>query len=158
MKRLSLALVCSGLATLLIAQAPPKNPPARRRVSDERHHLFYADLVGRSPVLGRPARARGDGQPADDAHFLRRRPRCAQRARADRRGARRASHRSRSSQSGWRVCGTWDAGRWHHGVGPWSTWVVLSRPSCSRLIAPPPAGFGGGTAADDDRPRSCSRS
>ena len=40
--------------------------------------------------------------------------------------------------------GTWDAGRWHHGVGPWSTWVVLIAPFMFALIAPPPAGFGGG--------------
>ena len=26
------------------------------------------------------------------------------------------------------VLGGWDAGRWHHGVGPWSTWVVLVAP------------------------------
>ena len=43
------------------------------------------------------------------------------------------------------VAGTWDAGRWHHGVGPWSTWVVLIAPFMFALIAPPPAGFGGGT-------------
>jgi O-antigen ligase len=42
------------------------------------------------------------------------------------------------------VTGTWDAGRWHHGVGPWSTWVVLIAPFMFALIAPPPAGFGGG--------------
>jgi O-antigen ligase len=42
------------------------------------------------------------------------------------------------------VAGTWDAGRWHHGVGPWSTWVVLIAPFMFALIAPPPAGFGGG--------------
>jgi O-antigen ligase len=41
--------------------------------------------------------------------------------------------------------GTWDAGRWHHGVGPWSTFVVLIAPFTFALIAPPPAGFGGGT-------------
>jgi O-antigen ligase len=41
--------------------------------------------------------------------------------------------------------GAWDAGRWHHGVGPWSTWVVLVAPFIFALIAPPPAGFGGGT-------------
>jgi len=40
--------------------------------------------------------------------------------------------------------GTWDAGRWHNGVGPWSTWVVLIAPFIFALIAPPPAGFGGG--------------
>lgn len=43
------------------------------------------------------------------------------------------------------VLGTWDAGRWHNGVGPWSTWVVLIAPFIFALIAPPPAGFGGGT-------------
>jgi O-antigen ligase len=40
--------------------------------------------------------------------------------------------------------GTWDAGRWHHGVGPWSTWIVLIAPFMFALIVPPPAGFGGG--------------
>jgi len=40
--------------------------------------------------------------------------------------------------------GSWDAGRWHHGVGPWSTWIVLIAPFMFALIAPPPAGFGGG--------------
>jgi len=40
--------------------------------------------------------------------------------------------------------GTWDAGRWHEGVGPWSTWIVLIAPFIFALIAPPPAGFGGG--------------
>jgi O-antigen ligase len=42
------------------------------------------------------------------------------------------------------VQGSWDAGRWHYGVGPWSTWVVLVAPFMFALIAPPPAGFGGG--------------
>src|SRR6476620_10015404 len=42
------------------------------------------------------------------------------------------------------VDGAWDSGRWHHGVGPWSTWVVLIAPFMFALIAPPPAGFGGG--------------
>lgn len=42
------------------------------------------------------------------------------------------------------VLGTWDAGRWHQGVGPWSTWLVLIAPFMFALIAPPPAGFGGG--------------
>ena len=42
------------------------------------------------------------------------------------------------------VLGEWDAGRWHNGVGPWSTWVVLVAPFMFALIAPPPAGFGGG--------------
>jgi O-antigen ligase len=42
------------------------------------------------------------------------------------------------------VGGTWDAGRWHHGVGAWATWVVLIAPFMFALIAPPPAGFGGG--------------
>jgi len=41
--------------------------------------------------------------------------------------------------------GAWDAGRSHHGVGPWSTWIVLVAPFMFALIAPPPAGFGGGT-------------
>jgi O-antigen ligase len=40
--------------------------------------------------------------------------------------------------------GQWDAGRWHHGVGAWSTWLVLIAPFMFALIAPPPAGFGGG--------------
>lgn len=40
--------------------------------------------------------------------------------------------------------GGWDAGRWHHGVGAWSTWLVLVAPFMFALIAPPPAGFGGG--------------
>jgi O-antigen ligase len=42
------------------------------------------------------------------------------------------------------LTGTWDAGRWHHGVGAWSTWLVLIAPFLFALIAPPPAGFGGG--------------
>ncbi len=42
------------------------------------------------------------------------------------------------------VSGTWDAARWHHGVGAWSTWIVLIAPFMFALIAPPPAGFGGG--------------
>jgi O-antigen ligase len=42
------------------------------------------------------------------------------------------------------IHGAWDAGRWHHGVGPWSTWAVLVAPFMFALIAPPPAGFGGG--------------
>jgi O-antigen ligase len=40
--------------------------------------------------------------------------------------------------------GDWDAGRWHHGVGPWSTFTVLVAPFLSGLIAPPPAGFANG--------------
>jgi O-antigen ligase len=40
--------------------------------------------------------------------------------------------------------GDWDAGRWHHGVGPWSTWTVLVAPFLFALIAPRPAGFGTG--------------
>ncbi|HEX6137856.1 MAG TPA: O-antigen ligase family protein [Casimicrobiaceae bacterium] len=43
-----------------------------------------------------------------------------------------------------RATGAWDAGRWHHGVGAWSTWLVLVAPFMFALIAPPPAGFGGG--------------
>lgn len=43
------------------------------------------------------------------------------------------------------VEGDWDAGRWHHGVGPWSTWTVLVAPLLFALLAPPPAGFGNGT-------------
>ena len=42
------------------------------------------------------------------------------------------------------LTGTWDAGRFHHGVGAWSTWLVLIAPFLFALIAPPPAGFGGG--------------
>lgn len=42
------------------------------------------------------------------------------------------------------VQGRWDAGRWHLGVGPWSTWLVLVAPFLFALIAPKPAGFGGG--------------
>ena len=42
------------------------------------------------------------------------------------------------------AAGPWDAGRWHNGVGPWSTWLVLIAPFMFALIAPPPAGFGGG--------------
>jgi O-antigen ligase len=42
------------------------------------------------------------------------------------------------------VTGAWDAGRWHHGVGAWSTWIVLIAPFTFALIAPQPAGFGGG--------------
>jgi len=42
------------------------------------------------------------------------------------------------------VEGDWDAGRWHHGVGPWSTWSVLVAPLLFALLAPPPAGFGNG--------------
>jgi O-antigen ligase len=38
--------------------------------------------------------------------------------------------------------GDWDAGRWHHGVGPWATWTVLVAPFLFALIAPRPAGFG----------------
>jgi O-antigen ligase len=40
------------------------------------------------------------------------------------------------------IAGTWDAGRWHHGVGAWSTWLVLIAPFMFALLAPPPAGFG----------------
>jgi O-antigen ligase len=40
------------------------------------------------------------------------------------------------------VTGDWDAGRWHHGVGPWSTWTVLVAPLLFAIIAPRPAGFG----------------
>jgi len=43
------------------------------------------------------------------------------------------------------VAGTWDAGRWHHGIGAWSTWLVLIAPFMFALLAPPPAGFGRGT-------------
>ncbi|MGC1818717.1 MAG: O-antigen ligase family protein [Casimicrobiaceae bacterium] len=40
--------------------------------------------------------------------------------------------------------GAWDAGRYHVGVGPWSTWIVLVAPFLFALVAPRPAGFGGG--------------
>ncbi len=36
----------------------------------------------------------------------------------------------------------WDAGRWHVGVGAFSTYVVLISPLMLILLAPPPAGFG----------------
>lgn len=42
------------------------------------------------------------------------------------------------------VTGQWVAGRWHHGVGAWSTWLVLIAPFMFALLAPPPAGFGRG--------------
>lgn len=42
------------------------------------------------------------------------------------------------------LTGAWDAGRWHQGVGPWSTWTVLVTPLLFGLIAPPPVGFGNG--------------
>lgn len=38
--------------------------------------------------------------------------------------------------------GGWDAGRYHVGVGAWSTWLVLAAPLLFTLIAPKPAGFG----------------
>jgi O-antigen ligase len=38
--------------------------------------------------------------------------------------------------------GGWDAGRYHVGVGVWSTWLVLAAPLLFTLIAPRPAGFG----------------
>lgn len=40
--------------------------------------------------------------------------------------------------------GAWDAGRFHHGVGAWATWIVMVAPFLFALIVPPPAGFGGG--------------
>ena len=40
--------------------------------------------------------------------------------------------------------GDWDAGKWHQGVGPWSTWTVLVAPLLFALLAPPPAGFANG--------------
>jgi O-antigen ligase len=40
--------------------------------------------------------------------------------------------------------GTWDAGRWHAGVGAFSTYVVLVAPLLLTLVAPAPTGFGGG--------------
>ena len=42
------------------------------------------------------------------------------------------------------VQGDWDAGRWHHGVGPWSTWTVIVAPLLFALLAPPPSGFASG--------------
>jgi O-antigen ligase len=36
----------------------------------------------------------------------------------------------------------WDPGRWHSGVGPYSTYVVLVAPLLPMLAARPPAGFG----------------
>ena len=42
------------------------------------------------------------------------------------------------------VTGDWDAGRWHHGVGPWATWTVIVAPLLFALLAPPPAGFANG--------------
>jgi len=41
----------------------------------------------------------------------------------------------------------WDPGRWHAGVGPYSTYVVLVAPLLLTLLAPPPAGFGAGWRA-----------
>jgi O-antigen ligase len=43
--------------------------------------------------------------------------------------------------------GGWDAGRWHVGVGAFSTWVVLVAPLLLTLLAPAPTGFGGGRSA-----------
>ncbi|HMA32311.1 MAG TPA: O-antigen ligase family protein [Casimicrobiaceae bacterium] len=40
--------------------------------------------------------------------------------------------------------GSWDPARYHLGVGPWSTWLVLVAPFLLALIARRPAGFGGG--------------
>ncbi|MGE5089473.1 MAG: O-antigen ligase family protein [Candidatus Levyibacteriota bacterium] len=42
------------------------------------------------------------------------------------------------------VQGVWEPARYHVGVGPWSTWLVLVAPFLFALIAPRPAGFGGG--------------
>jgi O-antigen ligase len=36
----------------------------------------------------------------------------------------------------------WDAARWHSGVGPYATHVVLIAPLLLTLLAPPPVGFG----------------
>jgi O-antigen ligase len=41
----------------------------------------------------------------------------------------------------------WDAGRWHAGVGPFSTYLVLVAPLLLTLLAPAPTGFGGGRVA-----------
>jgi O-antigen ligase len=38
----------------------------------------------------------------------------------------------------------WDPGRWHAGVGSYSTYVVLVAPLLMTLLAPAPAGFAGG--------------
>jgi len=38
----------------------------------------------------------------------------------------------------------WDAGGWHNGVGAFSTYLVLVAPLLLTLLAPAPAGFGGG--------------
>jgi O-antigen ligase len=40
----------------------------------------------------------------------------------------------------------WDAGRWHIGVGAFSTYAVLVAPLLLTLLVPGPAGFGGGRA------------
>ena len=40
--------------------------------------------------------------------------------------------------------GSWDAGRYHHGVGPWSTLSVLVAPLLFALVAPPTIGFANG--------------
>jgi O-antigen ligase len=37
----------------------------------------------------------------------------------------------------------WDAARWHAGIGPFSTYLVLVAPLLLTLLAPAPAGFGG---------------
>ncbi|MBS0325306.1 MAG: O-antigen ligase family protein [Proteobacteria bacterium] len=42
--------------------------------------------------------------------------------------------------------GTWIPGRFHYGVGAWSTWLVLASPLLICLAAPAPLGFGGGRA------------
>jgi O-antigen ligase len=43
--------------------------------------------------------------------------------------------------------GGWDAGRWHHGTGVWSMWIVLIAPFALLPIAPPPLGARRRTAA-----------
>jgi O-antigen ligase len=40
----------------------------------------------------------------------------------------------------------WDAGRWHIGVGAFSTFAVIVAPLLLTLLVPGPAGFGGGRA------------
>lgn len=35
----------------------------------------------------------------------------------------------------------WDPGRWHMGVGPWTTYLVLIAPLLLTLVIPPPAGL-----------------
>ena len=41
-----------------------------------------------------------------------------------------------------RTGGAWDASLYHHGVGPWSTWVVMVAPLLILLVGPRPVGQG----------------